>query len=71
MYTEKREHGTLTVSVEDAWKHENTGMLEVPVFYHARDGVHATAVWIGDNEHPSAAVTEAVYWATNLERSME
>ena len=70
MYKETRKHGILTVSVEDAWKHEDVGMLEVPVFYHATDGVHASAVWIGMNEHPSAAVTEAAFWAKNLERSM-
>lgn len=70
IYTENRKRGILTVSVEDAWKHEDSGMLEVPVFYHATNGVHASAVWIGMNEDPSAAVTEAEFWAKNLERGM-
>jgi hypothetical protein len=71
MHTEDRELGQLTVSVEDAWRHEigDRVMLEVPVFYHTDGGVVASAVWIGGEEIEEIAVAEARYWASNIERS--
>lgn len=72
MYSEERPHGKLLVHFDEPWRHEigETVMLEVPVFYHGPSGVRAGSVWIGAGEPPESAITEARFWATNIERSM-
>jgi len=70
IHIERRTHGQLVIDLDDPWIHsvKDEHWLEYPIQYHTDTGSHVRSVWVERTEPDDVIITEARWWADQIDR---